>query len=124
ALAILIAFFAVNTFAQGGAALKQPVKELPLFAATSNAPLDFAKAAVTAHGGDKLKKMRSLVLRGTVDVTGAFSMVISATFMLVIAGDRYVFELNNPVQPLKQIFDGKQTYSSGYELPPVTSLGF
>ena len=43
--------------------------------------------------------------------------------MMVIAGDRYVFELNNPIQPLKQVFDGKNTYSSGYEMPPMTSLG-
>jgi hypothetical protein len=51
-------------------------------------------------------------------------MVIPATFMLAISGDKYVFELNNPIQPLKQVSDGKQTSSSGYELPPVTSLGF
>jgi hypothetical protein len=44
--------------------------------------------------------------------------------MIVISGEKYVFELNNPIQPLKQVFDGKDSYSSGYELPPITSLGF
>lgn len=119
---LLIGFFSIIAFAQNGSELKQAVTEKA--AAVDNSPLVLAKATLAAHGGDKLKKMKSLVLRGSVDVTGAFSMVIPATFMLVIAGDRYVFELNNPIQPLKQIYDGKRTYSSGYELPPVTSLGF
>jgi len=92
--------------------------------AVESSPLDTAKATLDAHGGDKLKNMKSLVLRGSVDISGAFPMVIPATFSLVTSGDKYVFELNNPFQPLKQISDGKQTYSSGYVLPPVTSLGF
>ena len=113
--------FAIPCFAQNGTASKPVVA---VKAAVENTPIETAKAAVAAHGGDKLTKMKSLVARGTVDITGAFSQVIPALFMMVIAGDRYVFELNNPFQPLKQVFDGKHTYSTGYEMPPVTSLGF
>lgn len=118
----LLFFLSLHSFAQNGGAPKQPEK--PVTATTDTSPLEVARATLAAHGGDKLINMKSLVLRGTVDVTGAFSQTIPATFMMVIAGDRYVFELNNPIQPLKQIYDGKQKYSSGYELPPMTSLGF
>ena len=117
-LFLLIFVFSICCFAQIGSTAK------PAATIASSSPQDIAKATLAAHGGDKLKKMKSLVVRGTVDITGAFSQVIPATFVVVIAGDRYVFELNNPFQPLKQVFDGKNTYSTGYEMPPVTSLGF
>ncbi len=120
-LVLAVLLFSLSSFAQKGPKTKAPEKPVVV---VDNSPLDQAKATITAHGGDKLKDMRSLVLRGSVDITGAFSMVIPASFMLVTSGDKYVFELNNPFQPLKQISDGKQTFSSGYELPPVTSLGF
>lgn len=83
-----------------------------------------AKAAVAAHGGDKLRQMTTLVVRGPVDIVPSPSQVIPAAFVMVISGEKYVFELNNPLQPLKQVYDGRQLYSSGYELPPMTSLGF
>ena len=124
ALVILIASFAVTAFSQASASPNKPVADKPPVTNVDNTPIELAKATVTAHGGDKLKKMKSLIVRGTVDITGAFSQTIPATFMTVIAGDRYVFELNNPFQPLKQVFDGKNTYSTGYEMPPITSLGF
>jgi hypothetical protein len=121
-LFLTVILLSINSFAQKGPASKT-VSPKPA-TAVDDSPLELAKATVAAHGGDKLRKMKSLVLKGGVDVTGAFSMVIPASYVLVISGDKYVFELNNPIQPLKQISDGKQTYSSGYELPPVTSLGF
>jgi hypothetical protein len=96
-------------------------------ASAANTPAERAKAALAAHGGEKLKGMRSFVVRGSVDVTtSAFNQAIPSTFEIVIAGDKYFFEINNPIQPLKQIFNGRQTYSSvqGFSLPPITSLGF
>lgn len=123
-LALIIGLLTVGAFSQNAATPKQPVAEKTTATAAAMTPIELAKATVAAHGGDKFKQMKSLFVRGTVDITGAFSQVMPATFMLVISGERYVFELNNPLQPLKQIFDGKQSYSSGYELPPVTSLGF
>lgn len=113
------------------ASSSQTSDQKPIVGTTSKAAarepasaLDIANAAVAAHGGDDLKRMTSFVVRGSVDVTGAFSYVIPATFMMVIAGERYAFELKNPFQPLRQVFDGTTTHSSGYELPPITSLGF
>jgi hypothetical protein len=122
ALLLALILLSANSFAQTRAGSKIPEKTAA--PAADKGPLELAKSTLAAHGGDKLKNMKSLVLRGSVDVTGAFSMVIPATFVLVTSGDKYVFELNNPIQPLKQICDGRQTYSSGYQLPPVTSLGF
>ena len=125
-VSLLIALLSIHSFSQKGTGPKSTSadKTPATTVAVTGDPLSVAKATLEAQGGEKLKKMKSLVLRGTVDITGAFSQVIPATFMLVIAGDKYVFELNNPIQPLKQIYDGKNTFSSGYELPPVTSLGF
>lgn len=121
---MLMTLGAVTSHTQDAKSPNKPVAVKSAVANVDTGPVELAKATLAAHGGDKLKKMKSLVVRGSVDITGAFSQIIPATFALVIAGDRYVFELNNPIQPLKQIFDGKNTYSSGYELPPVTSLGF
>ena len=123
ALSLLILLLSISSFAQKASQTKAPTEKA--VAAAASSPLELANAAVTAHGGDKLKNMKSLLLRGSVEVNGGSSMmVIPATFMLAISGDKYVFELNNPIQPLKQISDGKDISSSGYQLPPMTSLGF
>jgi hypothetical protein len=88
-------------------------------------PADLAQAALAAHGGSKLKQMRSLVTRGSVDVNVSGQMT-PATFSTVISGDKYMLEINNPFTPLKQVYDGKQTFSTlrSFSLPPITSLGF
>ena len=90
--------------------------------------LELANATLKAHGGDNFKNMKSLTIIGSVDVTPSnFPQKIPATFVTIFAGDKYRFELNNPFQPIKQIFDGKQTFSNvqnGFELPPVNRLGF
>ena len=123
AVALVLAFSTPVVLAQ--TTDKKPAAPSQKTAASAAlSPLDTANAAVTAHGGDRLRQMRSFLVRGTVDVTSGSTFVLPATFMIVISGDKYVFELNNPLRPLKQIFDGKTSQSMGYELPPVTSLGF
>jgi len=86
---------------------------------------DMAKATFAAHGGEKLAKMSTLVVRGQVDIVGPFNQAIPGAFSLAIAGNRYFFEMANLVQPLKQIYNGTDTYSSvpNFSLPPMTSLG-
>ena len=86
-----------------------------------------AKAAFQAHGGEKLKKLKTLVVRGSVDVTSsAFNQAIAGGFSTVISGNKYILDIQTPFQSLKQVFDGENTVSSipGITLPPVTSLGF
>lgn len=88
-------------------------------------PLDLAKAALLAHGGDKFKNMKTLVVIGTADVSGSPSMTFPAPFVMTYAGDKYRLEMSTPFMQFKQIYDGKETYSSAGEvtLPPINRLG-
>ena len=120
-----VVFLGSISYAQPGAA-KQPEKPLPpTSTAASTAPLDVAKAALAAHGGDKLKKLQSFLVKGSVDVSFQ-GQSLPGAFSTAFSGDKYYFEIVTPVQQLKQVFDGRQTSSSiqGFSLPPVTSLGF
>ncbi|NOT49573.1 MAG: hypothetical protein HOP17_17755 [Acidobacteria bacterium] len=97
-------------------------------AKTFAAEVELAKKAVAAHGGDKLTTMKSLVIRGSVDVTtSAIAQAIPATFVTIFAGEKYRIEINNPFQPIKQTFDGTQTSTTirgGFTLPPINRIGF
>ncbi|MGI9035888.1 MAG: hypothetical protein ACR2GD_07600 [Pyrinomonadaceae bacterium] len=92
---------------------------------TDAAALELAKATFAAHGGEKFKNMKTLVVRGTSDFTISPTITIPAGFAFVFSGERYRVDISNPFQPLKQIFDGEQTYSSinGFSLPPLNRLG-
>lgn len=89
------------------------------------APMELAKAALAAHGGDKFKNMKTLVVTGTADVSGSPSMTFPAPFVMTYSGDKYRLEMNTPFVQFKQIYDGEQTYSSAGEvtLPPINRLG-
>lgn len=95
--------------------------------AADNAALELAKSALSAHGGDKFKNMKTLVIRGSADITtSAIAQAIPASFAQIFAGDKYRMEINNPFTPFKQVYDGKQTSSSirgGFSLPPINRLG-
>jgi hypothetical protein len=110
---LLISIFAICGYAQDGAA-------------KSDSPsLELAKATQKIYGGDKFKNMKTLVVRGTTDISGAFPQPIAAAFVTIYAGEKYRLEIDNPFQPFKQIFDGEQTFSSigGVSLPPINRLG-
>ena len=111
----------VGSFAQTGGPAAKP-------AGVALSEMDaVAKAAFQAHGGEKLRKLKTLVIRGSVDVTSsAFLQAIAGGFSTVISGNKYILDIQTPFQSLKQVFDGENTASSipGITLPPVTSLGF
>lgn len=92
------------------------------------AEIALAKLALEAHGGEKLRTMKTLISRGSVDITtSAFNQAIPATFVVILAKEKYRFEIANPFQPVKQVFDGVNTSTTiqgGMTLPPVTRLGF
>jgi len=117
---LFAAMAAMASFAQpeGG-----PKTVVAVVAAPSAA--DTAKAALAAHGGEKLKKMRSFLMKGSVDLT-AMGQAMPGAFSTAVSGDKYFFEINSAAQRLKQVYDGKEMYSSidGFSLPPVTSMGF
>jgi len=119
-MSFLICLFAIDmAFAQS-----KPVQAGQDFAAER----EFAKLAVEAHGGEKLRAMKTLALSGSVDVTAStFPQAIPATFVMIFSGNRYRVEINNPFQPLRQAYDGTQTITSisnGFTLPPFNRVGF
>ena len=84
-----------------------------------------AKTAFDAHGGAKLKSIKTLVIKGGVDVT-VQARSLPGAFSTVISGDKYILDIQTSFQSIKQTFDGTNTVSSinGITLPPVTTLGF
>lgn len=121
-------FLTITIFSLGVCA--QTVQTNSANAASTSVTVDadalaLAKSAREAHGGDKFKNMKTLVIRGTADVSATPSQTIPATFAFVYAGEKYRIDITNPLQPLKQIFDGEQTFSSinGFSFPPINRLG-
>lgn len=121
----LILVFAAGVFAQIKEKPKPIEKDKPVVTLKITTPLDLAKAALAAHGGDKFKNMKTLVVRGTADVSGSPSTTFPATFAMIYSGEKYRLEISNPFTPFKQIYDGQQTVSSvsGFSLPPINRLG-
>jgi len=122
----LILVFAVGVFAQADKKQKTSEKDKTTAAIGKTAtPLELAKAALVAHGGDKFKNMKTLVVTGTADVSGSPSMTFPAPFVMTYSGDKYRLEMNTPFMQFKQIYDGQQTYSSAGDvsLPPINRLG-
>lgn len=126
---LLIFTFAAGAFAQKDNKQKQSEKEKPIIASVAvsktSTPLELAKAALAAHGGDKFKNMKSLVIIGTADVAGSPTMTFPAPFVMTFSGEKYRLEISTPFMQLKQIYDGQQTYSSipNFSLPPLNRLG-
>ena len=120
-LLLVLLIFVVTASAQDGGAAKPGDKAV---AASPADPMIVAKAALVAHGGDKLKKMTSMLVKGSVDLN-TFGQATPGVFSTAISGDKYYFEINAVIQTLKQVYDGRETFSSiqGFSLPPVTSLG-
>lgn len=112
---VLISLLAIGANAQESAVAPK----------TDSVSLDLAKTALKAHGGEKFKNMKTLVVRGTTDISGAFPQSLPAGFAMIIAGEKYRLEISSPVQSFKQIYDGAQTFSSinGFSLPPINRLG-
>lgn len=94
--------------------------------AADTAAKELAKAVLAAHGGDKLKMLKTLILRGSMD-TNAFNQIVPGSYVMVFSGEKYRIELNNPFQPIKQVFDGKETLTlmpNSFKLPPLDRVGF
>lgn len=96
--------------------------------AANAAAAELAKQTFAAHGGDKFRAVKTMVIRGSVDLTSsAFNQAIAGAFSMAFAGDKYRLEIANPVQSFKQTYDGTETRTSvptGFSLPPVNRLGF
>ncbi|MEK6333764.1 MAG: hypothetical protein AABM67_02385 [Acidobacteriota bacterium] len=93
----------------------------------SSTPIELARAALTAQGGDKFKNMKSMTLIGSVDLYPPNSaQSIPGKFFMVTQGERVRIDIDaRPVFAFKQIYDGQQSYSSipGVQMPPASKFG-
>jgi len=128
-----------TTYAQGDAnakatdsnskAVSTGVKDAtPVVAITATtAPVDLARAALAAQGGEKFTSVKNMILRGSVDLYPPNStQSIPGGFVIVTAGDKMRIEIDaRPAISFKQIYDGQRSYSSipGVDLPPLTKFG-
>jgi hypothetical protein len=90
-------------------------------------PMDLAKAAFTAQGGEKFRSVQNIMLRGSASLYAPnSSQSIPGSFSLITANDKLRVEIDaRPVFVFKQIYDGQQSYTSmpGVELPPLSKFG-
>ncbi|HEY0724360.1 MAG TPA: hypothetical protein VGD41_10300 [Pyrinomonadaceae bacterium] len=90
-------------------------------------PLELAKAAFTAQGGEKFRKVENMMLRGSVSLYPPNSpQSIPGAFSIVTANDKLRMEIDaRPIIVFKQIYDGQQSYSSmpNVEVPPLSKFG-
>src|SRR5829696_8950485 len=90
-------------------------------------PMDLAKAAFTAQGGEKFRAVQNMMLRGSASLYPPNSpQSIPGSFSIVTANDKVRMEIDaRPVFVFRQIYDGQQSYSSmpGVELPPLSKFG-
>ncbi|MGH9966418.1 MAG: hypothetical protein ACREBG_01095 [Pyrinomonadaceae bacterium] len=132
-LALAAAFLCggLNGFAQGETSTKTApggngAATSPAITATTS-PLDLARAAMAAQGGEKFRNLKSIVLRGSVDLYAPNStQSIPGGFVIAMAGDKVRIEVDaRPAVTFKQIYDGQQSYSSlpGVQMPPASKFG-
>lgn len=90
-------------------------------------PLELARAALAAQGGDKFKNLKSMVLIGSADLYPPSStQSIPGKFAIVTVGDKVRIDIDaRPMFNFKQIYDGQQSYSSipGVQMPPASKFG-
>jgi hypothetical protein len=125
-------FVSATIYAQGSAntkAANEVIKDATPAAAitATTSPIDLARAALAAQGGENYKSLKNMVLRGSVDLYAPNStQSIPGSFVIASAGDRLRLEVDaRPLFSFKQIYDGQQSYSSlpGAELPPAGKFG-
>ena len=123
-----IVIFAIGTNAQ--VAQNKPEensKTASSVSTTDTLLMDLARATLKAHGGEKFKNAKTIIMRGSVEVSAPNSaQTLPAAFNIVFSGEKYRFDIMAPpILNFQQISDGQQTYSSmaGVVLPPMNRLG-
>jgi len=103
-----------------------PIPPAPAISATST-PLELARAALAAQGGDKFKNLKNMGLVGNVNLYAPNSaQAVPGKFSLVTAGPRMRLDVDaSPIFKFKQIYDGQQSFSSmpGVQMPPADRFG-
>jgi len=90
-------------------------------------PLDLARTAFAAQGGEKFRALQNTILRGSAQLYPPNSVQsIPGSFSIVTAGSKLRMEIDaRPAFVFRQIYDGQQSYTSmpNVEMPPLTKYG-
>src|SRR6266852_7531052 len=109
-----------------GAAATGRIPAAPAITANST-PLELARAALAAQGGDKFKNLKSMMLVGSANLYAPnSSQSVPGKFVMVTAGDKVRIDIDaTPIFKFKQVFDGQQSFSSipGITMPPASKFG-
>ena len=99
----------------------------PAAITANTTPVELARAALTAQGGDKFKNLKSMMLIGSADLYAPTNtQSIPGRFVIVTTGDKVRIEIDaRPLFNFKQVYDGQQSYSSlpGVQMPPPSKFG-
>lgn len=104
--------------------LNQEIASIDL--ASKDSPFLLAKAALTAHGGDKFKNIKSLVITGAVEaIPSGFPQSLSGSFVMIQAGENSRLQIKLPVFDFIQVNNGTTTASTltAVNLPPLARYG-
>ncbi|MDQ1611500.1 MAG: hypothetical protein QOG00_1431 [Pyrinomonadaceae bacterium] len=114
---------AVTTAAPATAA--QPAVKTSVITAAMT-PLELARAAFTAQGGEKFRNLKNMLLTGSVDLYAPSStQSLTGRFGMIVAGDKLRQDVQSALFSFQLIFDGERSYTSmrGMNLPPLTKFG-
>lgn len=131
AAAFLVLLLSVESPSQGPGTPSQGVRSTPAAGQVSgitaaSSPLDLARAALAAQGGDKFRSLKSMVLTGSVELYAPEStQSLPGSFAMVNAGEKFRLDIRSAVFKFTQIYDGQQNYSSirEVELPSPNKYG-
>ena len=94
---------------------------------STSTPVELARAALAAQGGDKFRDLKSMIMFGSANLYAPNStQAVPGKFVMVTAGDRVRVDIDaSPIFKFKQIYDGQQSYTSlpGVQIPPATKFG-
>jgi len=111
----------------GAAASASSTIPAPAAITANTTPLELARAALVAQGGDKFKNLKSMMLIGSADLYAPNSASsIPGRFVIVTTGDKVRIDIDaRPIFNFKQIYDGQRSFSSipGVEMPPPSKFG-
>ncbi len=106
------------------APVSAPGKTSVITAAMS--PVELARTAFNAQGGEKFRNLKNMILIGSVDLYAPNStQSLTGKFGIIVAGEKLRQEVQSPIVSFQLIFDGAQSFSSmrGMNLPPLNKFG-
>jgi hypothetical protein len=90
-------------------------------------PMELAKAALAAMGGDNFKKLKSSFVTGSANLYAPNQAgSIPGKFGIATAGEKVRVDVDaQPIIVFKQIYDGERSFSTipGIEIPPPSKFG-